>query len=115
LLTDADVLSALKQIEDPDLHRDIVSLGFIKNLSIQNGNVSLDINLTTPACPVKDQMQAQAKKVIESLPGVKQVDVRKPAQVHQQYEGSNAERKYRAMSWPAERGSDPGSLRGTHR
>src|SRR5215210_5376341 len=51
-----EVLRALSAIQDPDLHRDIVSLGFIKNLAIQDGAVSFTIELTTPACPVRDQM-----------------------------------------------------------
>jgi ATP-binding protein involved in chromosome partitioning len=81
LLTEQDILTALKQIEDPDLHRDIVSLGFIKNISIENGHVRFDINLTTPACPVKDQMQDQAKKLVQAMPGVKSVEVKMTAEV----------------------------------
>ena len=46
------VLDALKVVRDPDLHRDIVSLGFIKDLKIESGRVSFTIELTTPACPV---------------------------------------------------------------
>lgn len=81
MLTEQDILTALKQIEDPDLHRDIVSLGFVKNISIENGHVRFDINLTTPACPVKDQMQDQAKKLVQALPGVKTVEVKMTAEV----------------------------------
>jgi len=47
------VLDALRVVNDPDLRRDIVSLGFIKDLSIKDGHVSFAIELTTPACPVK--------------------------------------------------------------
>jgi ATP-binding protein involved in chromosome partitioning len=47
------VLEALRVVQDPDLHRDIVSLGFIKDLKISGGQVSFTIELTTPACPVK--------------------------------------------------------------
>ncbi len=79
--TDKDVLTALSQIQDPDLNRDIVSLGFVKNLKISDGNVSFDINLTTPACPVKDEMQAEAKRVVAGLPGVKTVDAKMTAEV----------------------------------
>ena len=57
----AGVLDALKIVQDPDLHRDIVSLGFIKDLAINSGRVSFTIELTTPACPVKDQMRDQAR------------------------------------------------------
>lgn len=79
--TEQDVLTALSQIQDPDLHRDIVSLGFVKNLQISGSTVRFDINLTTPACPVKDEMQAEAKRVVESLPGVKNVEVKMTAEV----------------------------------
>src|SRR5712692_10191517 len=51
----AAVLEALKAVRDPDLNRDIVSLGFIKDLRIDDGRVAFGIELTTPACPVKDQ------------------------------------------------------------
>ena len=46
----------LAEYMDPDLRRDIVSLGFVKNLTIDGGTVAFDIELTTPACPVKDKM-----------------------------------------------------------
>src|SRR5690349_2084853 len=79
--TENDIIAALRRIEDPDLHRDIVSLGFVKNIRISDGNVGVDINLTTPACPVRDQMQEEAKRLIADLPGVKSVDVKMTADV----------------------------------
>jgi ATP-binding protein involved in chromosome partitioning len=75
------VLEALKAVVDPDLRRDIVSLGFVKNLSIDGGTVAFDIELTTPACPVKDKMQAQAEELVRALPGVTDVRVTMTAQV----------------------------------
>ena len=60
--TEAAVLEALKAVRDPDLNRDIVSLKFIKNLRIDGGRVAFTIELTTPACPVKDQMRDQARR-----------------------------------------------------
>lgn len=81
MLTEQDVLQTLKSIEDPDLRRDIVSLGFVRNISINGSRVSLEINLTTPACPVKDQMQEQAQKAVQSLPGVSHVEVKMTAEV----------------------------------
>lgn len=82
--TPADLLQALRQVQDPDLHQDIVSLGFVKKHSIQNGVVDVTINLTTPACPVKDQLKEQARAVLAALPGVKTVNVEMTAQVVQQ-------------------------------
>jgi ATP-binding protein involved in chromosome partitioning len=58
--TEHAVLEALKAVKDPDLHRDIVSLGFVKNLRVEGSRVAFTIELTTPACPVKEKMQAQA-------------------------------------------------------
>jgi ATP-binding protein involved in chromosome partitioning len=74
-LEQSAVLDALKIVKDPDLHRDIVSLGFIKDLKIDGGRVAFTIELTTPACPVKDQMRDQARAAVMELPGVSAVDV----------------------------------------
>src|SRR4029077_7769733 len=75
------VLNALRIVNDPDLRRDIVSLGFIKDLSLKDGHVSFAIELTTPACPVKDQMREQAMAAVRAVPGVTSVDVRMTANV----------------------------------
>jgi len=75
------VLSALKVVVDPDLRRDIVSLGFVRNLAIDNGRVSFTIELTTPACPVKDQLREQAATAVRALPGVSGVEVAMTAKV----------------------------------
>jgi ATP-binding protein involved in chromosome partitioning len=77
------VLEALKVVHDPDLKRDIVSLGFIKDLRIEGGQVAFTIELTTPACPVKDQMRDQARAAVMQLPGVSGVDVNMSARVRE--------------------------------
>ena len=77
----ARVLDALKVVQDPDLHRDIVSLGFIKDLTISGGKVGFTIELTTPACPVKDQMRDQAHAAVMRVPGVTDVNVNMSASV----------------------------------
>lgn len=81
IVTAEVVLDALKAVVDPDLRRDIVSLGFVKNVAIDGGTVAFDIELTTPACPVKDKMQAQAEALVRALPGVSEVRVTMTAQV----------------------------------
>lgn len=78
--SEAAVLDALRAVKDPDLHKDIVTLGFVKNLQIGDGRVALTIELTTPACPVKDLMRDQARAVITAL-GVPSVDIEMTAQV----------------------------------
>ena len=77
------VLEALKVVRDPDLQRDIVTLGFIKDLKIDGGQVSFTIELTTPACPVKDQMRDQARAAVQQVAGVTAVDVRMSARVRE--------------------------------
>jgi ATP-binding protein involved in chromosome partitioning len=80
-LTEQNVLDALRQIVDPDLHKDIVTLGFIKDLKIDGGVVSFRIVLTTPACPVKEQMEGDARRFVGSIPGVESVQVKMDAEV----------------------------------
>ncbi len=77
------VLDALKQIIDPDLRKDIVTLGFIRDLKIDGGDVSFRIVLTTPACPVKEQMEAQATEIVGAIDGVTNVAVTMDAEVPQ--------------------------------
>ena len=77
------VLDALRVVRDPDLNRDIVSLGFIKELVIRDGDVAFTIELTTPACPVKDQMRDQARAAVLQLAGVSSVDVKLSARVRE--------------------------------
>ncbi len=73
--TEAAVLDALRAVQDPDLHKDIVALGFVKQLSIDAGRVAFTIELTTPACPVKDLMRDQAHAAVSALGGVSAVDI----------------------------------------
>ena len=75
------VLSALRAVVDPDIRRDIVTLGFVKNLSIDSGRVAFTIELTTPACPVKEQLREQATNAVRAVSGVSEVDVQLTANV----------------------------------
>src|SRR5436853_6534728 len=79
--TEQLVLDALRQIKDPDLHKDIVTLGFIKDLNIDGSNVSFRIVLTTPACPVRDEMKNAAQELVSAIPGVQSVSVTMDAEV----------------------------------
>src|SRR5438132_15039 len=74
------VLNALRAVIDPDLRRDIVSLGFVKDLVLADGRASFTIELTTPACPVKDQLRDQAVAAVRRL-GIDSVDVQLTARV----------------------------------
>ena len=75
------ILNALRVVVDPDLRRDIVTLGFVKDVVADGGQVSLTIELTTPACPVKDQMRDQAVAAVQALPGVTKANVQMTAKV----------------------------------
>jgi ATP-binding protein involved in chromosome partitioning len=81
-LTEDQVLSALTKIVDPDLGRDVVSLGMIKELRISPaGDVAFTFELTTPACPVRDRFKTQAEDIVGTLPGVNGVAVKMTANV----------------------------------
>src|SRR5215204_4138124 len=75
------VLNALRVVVDPDLRKDIVSLGFVKDLTIADGRASFTIELTTPACPAKDQMRDEAVAAVRGVPGVSDVKVHLTAKV----------------------------------
>jgi ATP-binding protein involved in chromosome partitioning len=73
-VTKENVLNALKVVKDPDLGRDLVTLGMIEDVAIDpDGNVGFTIVLTTPACPVKEQLKQQSESVVSALPGVRTV------------------------------------------
>lgn len=80
-VSEEQVLQVLRQVVDPDLMRDIVSLGFVKDVQIDGPAVSFEIQLTTPACPVREQLQEQARSVVHELPDVEAVEVRMTAVV----------------------------------
>src|SRR5678815_5342603 len=73
-VTKEEVLRALSVVKDPDLGRDLVTLGMIENVNIEpEGKVTFTIVLTTPACPVKEQLKQQSESVVSALPGVRSV------------------------------------------
>jgi len=65
-LNEENILKALRVVQDPDLHRDIVTLGFVKNIAISGSDIEFDLQLTTPACPVRDQFKVDCEKAIRS-------------------------------------------------
>ncbi|MDQ6773224.1 MAG: Mrp/NBP35 family ATP-binding protein [Actinomycetota bacterium] len=79
--TEQQVLHALATIIDPDLGRDVVSLGMIKELEIDGRDVSFTFELTTPACPVRDRFKSMAEEAVAGLPDVGGVRVKMTANV----------------------------------
>jgi len=75
------ILAALSTIEDPELRRDIVSLGMIRDLQVDGGKVAFRFVLTTPACPLRSEFQCRAEEAVRAVPGVESVDVKMDADV----------------------------------
>ncbi len=75
------VIDALRTVKDPDLHRDIVSLNFVKNLRVDAGRASFTIELTTPACPVKKDMEQWAREAVLKVPGIRSAEIQMSAAV----------------------------------
>ena len=69
-VTKEQVLAALRDVQDPDLHKDIVTLGFVKDVRIEGSEIDFTVELTTPACPVKDQLKAEAEEKVAAIEGV---------------------------------------------
>lgn len=81
-VTERHVMDALSKVNDPELHRDLVSLGMVQNVRIGDGGaVALRIDLTTPACPLKGKIQQDVEAAVRAIPGVSSVEVEFGAQV----------------------------------
>jgi ATP-binding protein involved in chromosome partitioning len=76
MVNQALVLKALRQVQEPELHKDLVTLGMIRDINIQDDNVSFTVVLTTPACPLKSQIEREARVAVEAIPGVSSVTVK---------------------------------------
>ncbi|MEJ5240712.1 MAG: Mrp/NBP35 family ATP-binding protein [Anaerolineales bacterium] len=80
-ITKEQVLQALSRVQEPELHRDLVSLNMIRDLEVDGDRVSFTIMLTTPACPLRSQIEREAKQAVATLPGVKEVQVKMASDV----------------------------------
>jgi ATP-binding protein involved in chromosome partitioning len=88
--TERQVMEALSRVEDPELHRDLVSLNMVQDVRIEGGRVSLRVDLTTPACPLKDRIRADVEAALRAIPGVTDVELSFGARMrraHAQAEG----------------------------
>ncbi len=81
MATKEGVLEALKTVQDPEIHRDIVSLGMVKNLEVAGGKVTFTVELTTPACPLKDKIQGDCEKALAGIEGITGIEISGGAQV----------------------------------
>jgi ATP-binding protein involved in chromosome partitioning len=80
-ITEEQVLAALSEVQEPELNKDLVSLGMVKNISIDDTRVRFEVELTTPACPLRDQIQQEAQQAVAALEGVEEVTVQLTANV----------------------------------
>lgn len=75
-LTKESILAALSTVQEPELNRDLVTLNMIRNLEINGDKVSFAVMLTTPACPLRGQIEKEARQAVLAVPGVKSVEMR---------------------------------------
>jgi ATP-binding protein involved in chromosome partitioning len=80
-LSKETVMAALSHVQEPELHRDLVTLNMIHDLEIKREVVQFTIQLTTPACPLKGSIEKQAREAVLAIPGVKDVIVKMDARV----------------------------------
>jgi len=83
-ITEQDVLNQLKTVMDPELHKDLVSLGMIKDIKVSESNdVEFTIELTTPACPLRNRIETDAREAVTRIEGINQVKINMSARVAQ--------------------------------
>ncbi|HZD39908.1 MAG TPA: Mrp/NBP35 family ATP-binding protein [Terriglobales bacterium] len=80
-VTQEQVIEALRKVHDPELHRDIISLGMVKELAVTDGNVSFSVELTTPACPLREAIEGDCRRALAEVPGVRGLEISFGAQV----------------------------------
>jgi ATP-binding protein involved in chromosome partitioning len=80
-ITEERILDALRTVQDPDLHKDLVSLNMIKNVRICEGNVAFQVELTTPACPLKEKIAADCRAAVSAVPGITSLKIEMTANV----------------------------------
>jgi ATP-binding protein involved in chromosome partitioning len=80
-ITEAAITAALRNVEDPELHRDIISLNMVRDLKIEDARVSMTLMLTTPACPLTGPFKEAVETALLGIPGVREADVKLDAEV----------------------------------
>jgi ATP-binding protein involved in chromosome partitioning len=70
------IMAQLATVQEPELHRDLVSLNMIRDLVVQGATASFTVMLTTPACPLKDRIEREAREAVLRVPGIKNAQIR---------------------------------------
>lgn len=76
-----EVINKLREVEEPELHKDLVTLNMIRDVKVDGDKVSFRIILTTPACPLRDKIENDARRAVLQLPGIKTVEITMDASV----------------------------------
>ena len=92
MITPEDVLAALGTVNDPDLHRDLVTLGMIEDVKVDGGRVAFTLVLTTSACPLKAEIEADCRTAVSRIAGVTAIDIHTTSRVRKPKDPS-ADRK----------------------
>ena len=69
------VLEALRHVQDPDLRKDLVSLGMVKDIKVEGAKASFTVELTTPACPMKAKIEQDCKEAVSQIEGIDEIVV----------------------------------------
>ena len=80
-VSERDILAAMSKVMDPELHIDLVKAGMVKDVRVEGATARLKIELTTPACPLKGKIQADAEAALKAVPGLEKFDIEWGAQV----------------------------------
>jgi ATP-binding protein involved in chromosome partitioning len=80
-ISSESILAALSTVQEPELHRDLVTLNMIRDVEVKGNTVGFTIMLTTPACPLKGSIEKQARDAVMTIPGVKTVNIKMDASV----------------------------------
>jgi ATP-binding protein involved in chromosome partitioning len=90
MVREEDVLKALSTVKDPELHRDLVSLGMVKEIKVSGGHVTMTLELTTPACPLRAQIEEETRAAVKKIPGVEEISITMTANVRKAPAGRQA-------------------------
>lgn len=80
-ITEEAVLAALSKVQEPELHKDLVALNMVRDIRITDDKVSFTIVLTTPACPLRNRIESEARQAVAAIPGVGQVEIKMESNV----------------------------------
>jgi len=81
------IMAALRTVDDPELHKDLVTLNMIKDVVIDGGTVGVTVELTTPACPLRGKIESDVRAALMPVPGVAHVELQMTAQVRSMFGG----------------------------